>query len=643
MTKSQILIFVVLATSLVLSGCIQTSSEPEIVRTRVVRATPVSNVPSTPPQAFDFQTGAELYAENCAPCHGAEGLGDGEAAAGFDCEMPQFANYSSDVDLQEWFLTAQNGKRSSETCIMPPWNQRMNTDQIWHTVAYAASLRYDQGLSERGETVLASYQEGEANYLNNTAWQVERTDSELLAALQTNELEGFDIPQALSEEEQRAALVYLRSQAFTGEPEVAQAQEETPEPPVATEEAIPETEDTRGLDSLLEPPPVSETYTLTGQLINGTEGASIPQEQTLRLRVVGLGEDGSPQDIHTTNTTTAPDGSFVFENVPYSEQTIAAIQTEYAGVRQTSPQIFPEMVDNGEAAVEFTIYETTAEEPDITLRYVESLIDAVTAENASLIFQNFEFSNNSDRIYVGGEDGRTLAIPAPSNAVNVQIEAIANAENRFQREQQGQQVIYYDTAPVYPGGLTRIGMRYDVPYNGSMTISMSYPYPVEELGVYVSNTRGLELESDQLTPIEPGQVNNITYNGFGLRESPLPSDTTLSYRVYDGERAASAAAAAQQPQSTNADSDESFLEENTTLILGLGILLLLAGGMFLAYDLMKQRIASNSTSGASLDSREALLEAITELESDFEAGRIDEATYNSQRQALKEALKRYMT
>ncbi|NJL94354.1 MAG: cytochrome c [Anaerolineae bacterium] len=132
--------------ALALVGCIQTSSEPEIVRTRVVP----TSVPTVLPTSFDMNTGAASFAQNCAACHGPSGLGDGPAAAGFTCAMPALAQREPGVTPEEWFDITWNGQRSSDTCIMPPWNARLTQEETWDTVAYAYSLVYGPEAARAG-------------------------------------------------------------------------------------------------------------------------------------------------------------------------------------------------------------------------------------------------------------------------------------------------------------------------------------------------------------------------------------------------------------------------------------------------------------------------------------------------------------
>ncbi|NJL96128.1 MAG: hypothetical protein HC915_21560, partial [Anaerolineae bacterium] len=289
------------------------------------------------------------------------------------------------------------------------------------------------------------------------------------------------------------------------------------------------------------PPADVETFTLNGTLVNGTAGATAPADLPLTLRVVGLMADGQPQQLYEGQTVATPDGSFSFTDVPKSDRALGVVQTDYAGVRQTSDQFFPAGIEGESFDLTMTIYETTTDSSVIEIDYVESVIDAVTAEGASLTFQFYEFVNTGDRVYIG-EEGRTLRILLPAGALapNVQT-SIGDPGERFEIVREEEAFVFYDSESVPPGPFERIAVSYGHPYPGEMSISQRFVYPVLDSNVFIAQPRGLALESDQLQPADSGDFNGMPYLGFNLVPEPLPVGTALSYRIFDGPNAASAA------------------------------------------------------------------------------------------------------
>jgi hypothetical protein len=466
--------------------------------------------------------------------------------------------------------------------------------------------------------------------------------------MQQNTLEGFNFAEPPSDEDGQAILAYVRSLTYSAGTDVAAlpqpvATEEVAPEAIVTEEAVPTPLATEAAnpDELFSPldtvtsPEASGTFTITGTVTNGTAGGTVPDDLVLTVRVVRINEEGNPEETYRAETPITPEKTFTFADVPRSERSIAAIETDYAGVRQFGQHTILDDLTQDQIQVDFTIYETTTE-ADISLLYVESLVDAVTDEGASLTFQNLEVVNNSDRIYIGDEDGYTVTITFPNGAVNPQIDSRSSAADRFVQTIEGDQVIFYDTNPLFPNTIERYTTGFNMPYNGSMQVEQQFAYPVQDAGVYISQTRGLRLESNQLTTITPADLNGLTYLGFGLASAPLAPGTSLSYRIFDGPNVIGLS------DETKADDQSSFLRDNTPLILGIGILLVVAGGMFMIYDLQRKRLQPQASMPTLSSSQEELVAAIARLDDDYAAGKIQEKDYRHQREKLKSRLRRLM-
>ncbi len=595
----------------VLVGCgIQTSSEPEIVATQ--RNRPATITPTfVAPASFDLQAGANLYVPNCAPCHGDLGLGDGPTAASISCPVPALAERGDDATLEAWFAIVRDGKRGEETCIMPPWSNRLTDSQMWNVTAYAFGLR-------DGDVPAPNATEAVAEPLPDST--EEPADSTPAPTEAPTETITETAPEA--------------TEASAG------GAESTPAPteavPAATDEPAA-TED---------PLDVTDTFTLTGTVSNGTAGGTLPESLNLRIRVAALDHNGLPQEIHNAETTMAADGTYVFDNVPLNPNAIASVQTDYAGITQFSQSLIVGDVVEGSYNLPFLVYETTTDPVDIKIATSDVYVDAVTSEGASLVLQTFVFTNNSDRIYIG-QDNRTLTITLPNDVANASVEDFAGTADRFEQSQEGTRTVFYDSAPVYPGTNDGILATFNKSYTGSMTLVQAFNYEVEAFSVFVAQDRGLELDSDQFQPTEPRTLNNgVVYNGY-IFPTAIPLGTVVQYVVKDGPNTPTTTSTTSGSSTTTTDGDNSFLQDNRNFILGIGILLVVAGGMYMLYDLQKTRILagqrpSGPTSRVSIrGTREELIAQIAALDEEYEAGNIGDEEYETQRQALKDALRRY--
>jgi mono/diheme cytochrome c family protein len=91
----------------------------------------------------DSATGRELYRENCAPCHGAEGRGDG---AGIGALPVKPANHTDPVAMSAYSdeylfnVIAEGGVAVGRSPFMPAWGEQLTAPQITSLVAYIRTL-----------------------------------------------------------------------------------------------------------------------------------------------------------------------------------------------------------------------------------------------------------------------------------------------------------------------------------------------------------------------------------------------------------------------------------------------------------------------------------------------------------------------
>lgn len=78
--------------------------------------------------------GSQLFAANCATCHGENGMGDGPAAAGLD---PKPANLHEDhvqaLTDGALFYIVSNGV---EGTAMPAWGESLGESDLWNVVNF---------------------------------------------------------------------------------------------------------------------------------------------------------------------------------------------------------------------------------------------------------------------------------------------------------------------------------------------------------------------------------------------------------------------------------------------------------------------------------------------------------------------------
>jgi len=95
--------------------------------------------------------GREIYAANCAVCHGEQGGGDGPAGAGLPVKPPSFRDTAM-VNVMAgnyWFWRVSEGGLvepfRSMGSIMPAWKTQLSVEDRWAVIAYTHRLSGHDG------------------------------------------------------------------------------------------------------------------------------------------------------------------------------------------------------------------------------------------------------------------------------------------------------------------------------------------------------------------------------------------------------------------------------------------------------------------------------------------------------------------
>lgn len=141
-----------LAASVSLVGC-KPAEEKGPETTPPATESPAGETPAAPegaapggqqvagvPAGVDLAAGEQIFATNCATCHGPRGAGDGPAAAALNPKPTDLAAgpYKHVGDFQTWHGVVANGVPGT---AMAPWAGTLSEEQINNVTAYAISLK----------------------------------------------------------------------------------------------------------------------------------------------------------------------------------------------------------------------------------------------------------------------------------------------------------------------------------------------------------------------------------------------------------------------------------------------------------------------------------------------------------------------
>jgi hypothetical protein len=352
---------------------------------------------------------------------------------------------------------------------------------------------------------------------------------------------------------------------------------------------------------------------IVGTLVNGTAGASSPAHQPLTL--YALTQDGS-SILFTRTITSDADGQFVFDQLDPSPTTLYAIQTQYLKAYYTSDALT--FAHGGVTlTAPITVYETTTDAAGVSVEQMHMFFDF--APGSTTVGQLFIVSNSGDRAYIGA-DGISLHLPLPPGATNVHFQD-GELGGRYQSTPDG----FADTEAVAPGvGTAQILVSCDLPYDGKkLDVNLPTAYPVKSVNVLVPDP-GPKLTSSQLT-------------FAGSRQTQVGN----MQNYVGGNLAAGANLALQISGAANTTTTGRIPSGSTSppwILIASAALLLAAAGIVAFVWLRQQREAAEEQGQDPAAQREELLDAIAELDDDFEAGRVAEVDYRQQRTELKAEL-----
>ncbi len=198
---------------------------PAPVETSAVTAASLS-YPVVPP---DPANGAAIFAEKCAPCHGAAGQGDGPRASSLPNPVAAIgtADLARKSTAAAWFDIITNGNLEK---FMPPFSSSLSDGQRWDVLAYVYSLSetpaalamggqlYDQncaschGKTGKGDGVNAA---GSMMDFTDQASMAQKTGDDIYQAITAGKTPAMPAyGDKFSDDQRRAMADYIRFLSF---------------------------------------------------------------------------------------------------------------------------------------------------------------------------------------------------------------------------------------------------------------------------------------------------------------------------------------------------------------------------------------------------------------------------------------------
>ena len=392
----------------------------------------------------DLAFGAAIYAENCAPCHGVLGLGDG--AQGAQLAFPPAAlsdpELARDATPQEWLQMVASGNLNRH---MPPFSGSLSLQEIWDVTAYAFSLGWDENALEGGVQIYADHQRAiEESSLDPGDFeqysQMSRSDIGAGVSVILPDLDPFQV-EALAEYLQSVTLGYAVA------------------------------EETVSTDS------TENAGAVSGKVVNGS-GSPLPNDLQVTLRS-HLSE--VVDEMGTVNTDS--NGTFLFENLPLEEGRAYFAQVEYDGLLFFSELATVEEIKNS-FNLPVIVYDTTSDTSQLVTEYVHFVFEFLQP-GVMRVVEQIGITNLGNLAVVPGADGEpALLFSLPREASQLEFSDGALGD-RFVGAEGG----FGDMRAVMPGeDLHQILLAYELPYTRGVNIEIPVDRPTRNVVAFIPET-----------------------------------------------------------------------------------------------------------------------------------------------------------
>ncbi len=564
--------------------------------TSIYAAPPAQDPPPTPPSVAGGQL---LWSENCLPCHGPIGKGDGPTAQSIPDPFPDFSNPQTARQYVPAanFDVIKNGRMDK---MMPPWDQRLNDAQMWDAAAYVWRLGTSPQNIAAGEAIFTENctachgQSGagdgpeapaEIPDFTNVAAMVQKSQVDLFDGFMGNE----DHAQfsGLSEAELWQAFDYVRAFSF--------------------EVTLPKSD---GI--------------LTGQVINASTNQPVGDvEVTLHVF-----QDNAEIDAITTLADS--NGNYRFENLSTEHSVLYMVEGLYQDFAYVTdnPGIFTP--DTTETTLNLNVYDSTDSDANISITQMHYLV-SFSPDTINAV-QVFVIGNSGDQTYVG-KNGQTFSFALPPEAANVAFQNDPGGE-RFVETENG----YVDTIPIRPGReSSSVVALYDISFDDDeLTVDIPLPLETQGLNILLSN-QGAALSSDQ---VEFGGNQDIqgnefaVYNGSGLAKGEM-----LTLKFSDLNDLEFGMPAAMPGNTTVAPA----VDQNLLMWIIVGAMIVVVAVVGVGYPLMRSQVVQTEMYDEDPAVHQGkLVLMLARLDELFEAGKLDGAVYRQARARYKTELARLL-
>jgi hypothetical protein len=366
--------------------------------------------------------------------------------------------------------------------------------------------------------------------------------------------------------------------------------------------------------------PAGNRGALTVQVSNGTDLApnSAPYEVTLQAF------DGD-LEVDRWTEETGPKGGVRFREIDRSPGLVYIASSAHLGVRYFADPI--SVFDGIEQPVLVTVYEITSDPSAIRISGDNMVILGPAGEAGTInVMQVTTVENVSDRTFVGdrgAESAIALRLPLPDQAFDVEA---MHAPGSLLEDPESRNL--YSTLPILPGS-DNLVLTYRLLYrNRQYLLAKTYAYPAEVVRLLVPEGISSELDHSWVSAVGT-EVAGVAYETFELVASDTPNLTVTALLtdlpVSSGDR--------------SKDLERWFRYG----AIGVGFLAPLAAlGYGFIWSRTRRDEAESGMNPLWGESESSIVDALTDLDADFDAGSMPEDAYRTARAEHVQMLRRQL-
>jgi hypothetical protein len=369
--------------------------------------------------------------------------------------------------------------------------------------------------------------------------------------------------------------------------------------------------------------PVTVTVAVSGTVNNGTANGAVPADQQVFLHT--FDPQATSTSMLTYSTTVLAGNTFAFDNIPAQVGSQFVVSARYQNVDYAS-QTATLAANQAKLDMPVTIYETTTDASQVSVEQMHVFLDFSAGQVT--VGELYILSNGSDRTVAKAQGSTEYAVPAGATNFAVQGE---QEGTDYVRTAQG----FAQINPLMPGtGSGQMLYTFDLPYSGTLSFEQKLIYPVKAAGVLLPDV-GVALQSSQLQSQGTQNVQGSTYLLYGA--SSLAPGSSLAFQLSGQVGSGSALGGAAQPG--GAPQTAASANDFRPIAAGVGVL----GVVVLGIGVWLYRRQTRAAGGRrEASDEENLLQAIADLDDDFEQERLDAAVYARRRARLKSKLAEVM-